>query len=165
MGESRSKNDVESSKIIGNNIPKGSQLSKPGFLHNKTNLTQTTMNGDTSVSKNSSGIDGSRNSVQRSSLKRSDSYRRARTILSPDLSRNNRKSLEIVATNNNSTVISKNLTNKSASEKAPTYNSPILASSNEQTTNGKDQHEKGKESNKNNFFKNLRSQFSFSSLR
>ena len=162
---SRSRNDVKSSKIIEHNIQKGSQVSKPGFLHNKTNLTQTTMNGDTSVSKNSNGIDGSRNSVQRSSLKRSDSYRRARTILSPDLSRNNRKSLEIAATNNNSMVISKTLTNKSPCEKAQTNNSPILASSNEPTKNGKAQHEKGKEANKNNFFKNLRSQFSFSSLR
>lgn len=163
--KSRTQNGVESSQIIEYNIHKGSQQSKSGFLHNRVNRTLSRMNGDNSGSHNSNGIDGSRNSVQRSSLKRSDSYRRARTILSPDLSRNNRKSLEVAVTNNNSTVISKNLTNKSPSENVPAYNSPILASSSEPTTNGHSTLEKGKDSNKNNFFKNLRSQFSFSSLR
>ena len=161
--EAKPKNDVQSSEIIEQNIHKGSKLSEPKSLHNTVNQTLSSMNSDTSVGQNSNGIDGSRNSVQRSSLKRSDSYRRARTILSPDLSRNNRKSLEIAATNNNTTVISKNLTNKSASEKLD--NSPILASSNEKTMNAKKEPEKGKDVSKNNFFKNLRSQFSFSSLR
>merc|ERR1711978_438639 len=60
-----------------------------------------------------------------STLKRSDSYRSARTILSPDLSKLNRKSPEISPSNKieNATYVSfNNIT--SSSDKAPELDTP-----------------------------------------
>jgi len=157
-----------SEQVFERNISVGNQLSHPGDIYNRVNQTLGRMNTDASAGHISNGIDGSRNSVQRSSLKRSDSYRRARPILSPDLSKNNRKSVEI-SPSNNSTNLSTNSSNisvgNSSSNKSTNNISGIQTPSSNSTANDKDQNAKEKSAQKGNFFKNIRSQFSFSSLR
>ena len=71
-------------------------------------------------------------------LRRSDSYRRAKNILSPDLNTNNRKSVELSNNNN--------------SQSRPLITSPTPVKQQQDKT-------------KNNFFRSLRSSLSFSSLR
>jgi hypothetical protein len=157
-----------SEQVCERNISVGNQLSHPGDIYNRVNQTLGRMNTDTSSGHISNGIDGTRNSVQRSSLKRSDSYRRARPILSPDLSKNNRKSVEI-SPSNNSTNLSNNPTNisvgNSSSNKSTNNNCGIQTPSNNSAVHHKDRDDKEKSTPKGNFFKNIRSQFSFSSLR
>jgi len=169
----------KSQLVFERNVSVGNQLSHPEDIYNRVNQTLNRMNTDTSTGHISNGIDGTRNSVQRSSLKRSDSYRRARPILSPDLSKNNRKSLEITPSNNsailsspstnNSAILSSTTTNISfdnnSSNKSTNNNSTTKTSIHNNTTIEKDQNNKDKSSSKPNFFKNIRSQFSFSSLR
>jgi len=157
-----------SEQVFERNVSVGNQLSHPEDIYNRVNQTLSRMNTDTSAGHIANGIDGTRNSVQRSSLKRSDSYRRARPILSPDLSKNNRKSLEISPSNipvnlsNNSTNIS---VGNGSSNKSTNNDSRIQTPSNNSVVIDKDPEEKGKSTSKGNFFKNIRSQFSFSSLR
>ena len=97
-------------------------------------------------------------------LRRSDSYRRARTVMAPDVvTHNNRKSVEVVSINNNHSTNSSQLHTKITS---PPTNG---------TTNGlgpghppaavkSDKHQP-QQPGKNNFLRSLRSSFSFSSLR
>merc|ERR1719189_441392 len=97
-------------------------------------------------------------------LRRSDSYRRARTVMAPDVvTHNNRKSVEVVSNNNNHSTNSSQLHTK------------ITSSPTNGTTNGpgpghppaavkSDKHQP-QQPGKNNFLRSLRSSFSFSSLR
>ena len=75
-------------------------------------------------------------------LRRSDSYRRAKNILSPDLNTNNRKSVELSNNNNSQSRLSQ----------SPLITSPAPVKQQQDKT-------------KNNFFRSLRSSLSFSSLR
>ena len=97
---------------------------------------------------------------EKSNLKRSDSYRNARTILSPDLSKINRKSPEISPANKiqNATYVS---FNNITSDKSPATMENF--SPNTSRESSKDDNEKPNA--KHNFFKNIRSQFSTLSLR
>eukprot|EP00090_Calanus_glacialis_P047494 TRINITY_DN989_c0_g1_i1.p1 TRINITY_DN989_c0_g1~~TRINITY_DN989_c0_g1_i1.p1 ORF type:complete len:1577 (+),score=288.14 TRINITY_DN989_c0_g1_i1:339-5069(+) len=154
-------------QVFERNVSVGNQLSHPEDIYNRVNQTLSRMNTDTSAGHISNGIDGTRNSVQRSSLKRSDSYRRARPILSPDLSKNNRKSLEI-SQSNTSANLSNNSTNISfgnGSSSKSTNNNSTINTPNCAVETDKFPDEKEKSVSKGNFFKNIRSQFSFSSLR
>ena len=110
-------------------------------------------------------------------LRRSDSYRRAKNVLSPDLSKHNRKSVEVVSSlNNNSSVISRNdpshLNLKSPPKFSGENESPVVAASptgsqkpaqngHQQLTSARTE----KQGTKGNFFRSLRSSLSFSSLR
>ena len=99
-----------------------------------------------------------------SALKRSDSYRSARTILSPDLSKLSRKSPEISPSNKieNATYVSfTNIT--SSSDKSP----ELCTLDSLDTTPDTGGHGAGAAAGggKHNFFKSLRSQFSSLSLR
>ena len=96
---------------------------------------------------------------EKSNLKRSDSYRNARTILSPDLSKINRKSPEISPANKiqNATYVS---FNNITSDK-----SPVTMENSPNTSRESSKDDKEKQNTKQNFFKNIRSQFSTLSLR
>ena len=99
--------------------------------------------------------------VEQSNLTRSDSYRNAKTILSPNLSQINRKSPEISPNNrieNASYVSFNNITSDKSS-------SPTLVMEGSQNTSGETGGRDDKEKPKQNFFRNIRSQFSTLSLR
>ena len=126
------------------------------------------------VTENSEKMSGNNriNGFQRNSyLRRSDSYRRAKNVMSPDLSKNHRKSVEVVTLNNNSSLVTQNnLTNTTQmtggageNESADHSAATIITSPHIPAKSGH-QAEKN-QGTKNNFFKSLRSSFSFSSLR
>ena len=100
-----------------------------------------------------------------STLKRSDSYRSARTILSPDLSKLNRKSPEISPSNKieNATYVSfNNIT--SSSDKSPELDTTPHSEAADNGGHGVGAGA-GAGGGKHNFFQSLRSQFSSLSLR
>ena len=123
---------------------------------------------------NGGGSDGGVGGFKRNSfLRRSDSYRRAKNVLSPDLGK--RKSVEVVSSlNNNSSVISRNdpshLNLKSPPNSSGENESPVVAAS---PTGSQKPAQNGhqptarteKQGTKGNFFRSLRSSLSFSSLR
>ena len=97
---------------------------------------------------------------EQSNLKRSDSYRNAKTILSPNLSQINRKSPEISPSNRieNATYVSfNNITSDKSS-------SPTMMNEGSLNTSAESRRD-DKEKPKQNFFRNIRSQFSTLSLR
>ena len=112
-------------------------------------------------------------------LRRSDSYRRAKNVLSPDMSKHNRKSVEVVTgLNNNSSVISRNdpthLSLKTPRDSSGENESPDAVASPPGSQkplpaqNGHHQPASArteKQGTKGNFFRSLRSSLSFSSLR
>ena len=113
-------------------------------------------------------------------LRRSDSYRRAKNVLSPDLSKHNRKSVEVVSgLNNNSSVISRNdpthlslktpRDSSGENESPDTVASPPGSQKPLSAQNGHHQQPASarteKQGTKGNFFRSLRSSLSFSSLR
>ena len=114
-------------------------------------------------------------------LRRSDSYRRAKNVLSPDLSKHNRKSVEVVTgLNNNSSVISRNdpthLSLKTPRDSSGENESPVQvaaspAGSQKPLSAQNGHHHQPasarteKQGTKGNFFRSLRSSLSFSSLR
>ena len=98
-------------------------------------------------------------------LRRSDSYRRARTVMAPDVvthNTHNRKSVEVVSSNNNHssnssplhTQITSPPTNGTTTGLGPGHPPAPVKSDKHQQQPGK-----------NNFLRSLRSSFSFSSLR
>lgn len=108
-------------------------------------------------------------------LRRSDSYRRAKNVMSPDV-KQNRKSVEIVTVNNNSSLSSKNsgpannFEGSAPGSKSSNTVTVITASSPTNPSPAQNGHANNsskseKPAAKNNFFKSLRSSFSFSSLR
>ena len=114
--------------------------------------------------------------LQRNYLRRSDSYRRAKNVMSPDI-KQHRKSVEIVTnnSNNNSSALSADSKNQTLNfvNTAPlgsnSSNSVTIITTPVQTQNGQQSNNSSKSAEKpaakNNFFKSLRSSFSFSSLR
>ena len=94
-------------------------------------------------------------------LRRSDSYRRAKNVLSPDLSKHNRKSVEVVSLNNNSSAISRNNPSHLKSGDSPAVGTSSPAQTSHQPTPQRTE----KQATKGNFFRSLRSSLSFSSLR
>ena len=117
--------------------------------------------GATPTKKQSSlETDDTGTSEEQSNLKRSDSYRNAKTILSPNLSQINRKSPEISPSNRieNATYVSFNNITSDKSSSPTMMNEGSL---NTTTESCKDDREKPKQ----NFFRNIRSQFSTLSLR
>ena len=136
------------------------------------------MTSDTAVVSGGES-DGKVGGFKRNSfLRRSDSYRRAKNVLSPDLSKHNRKSVEVVSSlNNNSSVISRNDPSHLNLKSPPSgeNESPVVAASptgsqkpaqnghhhQQQITSARTE----KQGTKGNFFRSLRSSLSFSSLR
>ena len=169
---------TSSSVILRLNKCRDSLMVYTGPGVNKRTVTENIGPGDNMSAVVTSGNNRNNGFQRNSFLRRSDSYRRAKNVLSPDLSKNNRKSVEIVTVNNNSSVVSKNnLTNGSSRqhESQPgensdnpttttTSKSPIITSP-PSSQNGHVVKQNEKPGTKNNFFRNLRSSFSFSSLR
>ena len=136
------------------------------------------MTSDTAVVSGGES-DGKVGGFKRNSfLRRSDSYRRAKNVLSPDLSKHNRKSVEVVSSlNNNSSVISRNDPSHLNLKSPPSgeNESPVVAASptgsQKPAQNGHHHHQQitsartEKQGTKGNFFRSLRSSLSFSSLR
>ena len=99
-------------------------------------------------------------------LRRSDSYRRARTVMAPDVvthNTNNRKSVEVVSSNNNHSSNSSPLHTQITSP--PTNGTTTsLGLGHPPAVVKSDKHQQP-QPGKNNFLRSLRSSFSFSSLR
>ena len=96
-------------------------------------------------------------------LRRSDSYRRARTVMAPDVvTHNNRKSVEVVSSNNNHSTNSSQLHTQITS--SPTNGTTGPGPAHPPAAVKSDKHQP-QQPGKNNFLRSLRSSFSFSSLR
>ena len=133
--------------------------------------------GDTTMSSvvTMSGNNHNSGPLMRNYLRRSDSYRRAKNVMSPDV-KQNRKSVEIVTVNNNSSLGSRNpgpansFEGTAPGSKCSNTVTVIAASSPTNPSPAQNGHANNtskseKPAAKNNFFKSLRSSFSFSSLR
>ena len=146
-----------------NKINSNPVKTSPAVVKEKSGLVQRSplRHGATPGKKQSSlETDDTGTSEEQSNLKRSDSYRNAKTILSPNLSQINRKSPEISPSNRieNATYVSFNniTSDKSAS--------PTMMNEGSLNTTGESSKD-DKEKPKQNFFRNIRSQFSTLSLR